>query len=180
MTDRADATSSARSTVTADAGGTAGAGLLRADAVGTAVFAAVVAVGVPLRDVRSVQIVVGVVSMVLFAIGAVCCLWGYVAALERSRIDEIGVANLFLATGNAAPPRVRRLVKGLLAAQVVIALAGAVVGAIGLSGNEVNALAFGILVPMYGVGLTALWIVRHGVFGPRVDRSVQPTNRKIG
>ncbi|MEN9506152.1 MAG: hypothetical protein RI958_2078 [Actinomycetota bacterium] len=157
-----------------------GVGLLRADAIGTAVFVAALAVGLPLRDERSAQIVVGVVSMVLFVVGAVCCLWGYVNALERSRSDEIGVANLFLATGSAAPRPAKRLLIGLLVGQTVLALAGAIVGAVGLSGNEVNALAFGILVPMYGLGINALWIVRHGSFGPRVDRSVQPTNRKIG
>ena len=58
--------------------------------------------------------------------------------------------------------------------------AGAIVGATGLSGSQVNALAFGILVPMFGIGMNGLWAVRHGTFGPRIDKSVQPTNRKIG
>jgi hypothetical protein len=180
MTDRTVDPATSASVSVSGAGTGAGRGLLRSNLVGTIVFALVVAIGLPLRDERWAQIVVGVVSMLLFILGAVCCLWGYVNALERSRTDEIGVANLFLATGPGAPRGVKRLLVGLLVAQSVIALAGAIVGAVGLSGNEVNALAFGILVPMYGLGINALWIVRHGSFGPRVDRSVQPTNRKIG
>ena len=65
----------------------------------------------------------------------------YVSALERSRTDEIGVANLYLLTGATAPRPVKRTMSLLLAAQVVFALGGAIVGAVGLSGNQVNALA---------------------------------------
>ncbi len=157
-----------------------GAGLVRADVVGTAVFVAVLLIGVPLRDERPAQILVGAVSMVLFTVGAVGCLWAYVSALERSRIDEIGVANLYLLTGRTAPPPVKRLMSAMLGVQVVAALTGAIVGAVGLEGSQVNAMAFGILVPMFGLAMNALWAVRHGSFGPRIERSVPPTNRKIG
>lgn len=155
-------------------------GFVRADTIGTAIFVVALAVALPLRNERPLQIAFGVVSMVLFAIGAVGCLWAYVSALERSRTDEIGVANLYLLTGPTAPKKIKTTMSLLLAAQVVLAFAGAIVGAVGLSGNQVNALAFGILVPMFGLAMNALWAVRHGAFGPRVDRSVQPTNRKIG
>lgn len=158
----------------------AGAGLVRTDLVGTAIFVVALAIGVPLRDERPAQILVGAVSMLLFAIGAVGCLWAYVSALERSRVHEIGVANLYLLTGRTAPPRTKRLMSGLLAAQVVVALAGAIIGAVGLEGSQVNAMAFGILVPMFGLACNALWAVRHGSFGPRLDPSVTPSNRKIG
>jgi hypothetical protein len=158
----------------------AGRRLVQSDVVGTAVFVVVIAIGVPLRDDRWAQVLVGGVSMVLFAAGAVGCLWAYVSALERSRVDEIGVANLYLLTGPTAPTPVKRTLTLALVAQVVVALVWAIVGAVGLSGNQVNAMAFGILVPMFGLAMNALWAVRHGSFGPRVDRSVQPSNRKIG
>ncbi len=158
----------------------AGTGLVRADLVGTAVFTTVIAIGLPLRDERPAQVLVGAVSMVLFAIGAVGCLWAYVSALERSRVDEIGVANLYLLTGRTAPPKVKRSMSASLAAQVVVALTGAIIGAVGLRGSQVNALAFGILVPMFGLAMNSLWAVRHGAYGPRLDKSVQPSNRKIG
>jgi hypothetical protein len=157
-----------------------GAGLVRLDVVGTAAFVVVLAIGVPLRDERPAQILVGATSMVLFAIGAVGCLWAYVSALERSRVDEIGVANLYLLTGRTAPPRIKRLMSLLLAVQVVVSLAAAIIGAVGLEGSQVNAMAFGILVPMFGLACNALWAVRHGRFGPRIDKAMQPSNRKIG
>jgi hypothetical protein len=68
---------------------------------------------------------------------------------------------------------------GLLGAQVVLAFTGAIVGAIGLRGSEVNALAFGILVPMFGIGMNGLWAVRNGSFGPRIDKSMRPDNREV-
>jgi hypothetical protein len=144
------------------------------------VFVVALAVAVPLRSERAAQVLIAVVSMVLFAIGVFASLWAYVAALERSRKEEIGVANLFLLTGPAAPKPVKRLMAGLLLAQVLLALAGAIVGASGLTGKQVNALAFGVLVPMFGIGMNGVWAVRHGTFGPRVDKSTRPTNRPIG
>ena len=157
-----------------------GPGLVRLDLIGTVVFLVVLAIGVPLRDERPAQILVGAVSMVLFAVGAVGCLWAYVSALERSRTDEIGVANLYLLTGRTAPPKLKRLLSLLLAVQVVAALTGAIIGAVGLEGSQVNAMAFGILVPMFGLACNALWAVRHGRYGPRIDKSMQPNHRKIG
>ena len=146
---------------------------------GTAAFVIAVAVAIPFRDERPAQITIGAVSMVLFAVGAGAALWAYVGALERSRTSEIGVANLYLLTGRTAPPPVKRTMTGLLVVQVALAFAGAIYGATGLRGSEVNALAFGILVPMFGIGMNGLWALRHGSFGPRIDKSVRPTNRKI-
>jgi hypothetical protein len=154
--------------------------LVRANVIGTVVFGVAVCVGLPLQDERAVQIVFGVISMVLFGIGATGCLWAYVNALERSRSDEIGVANLFLLTGTTAPHPVKRTMTLALIAQVALALGGAIVGASGLSGNQVNVLAFGILVPMFGLAMNALWAARHGRFASRADSAVQPSNRKIG
>ena len=151
----------------------------RLNAAGTAAFVVAVAVAIPFRDERPAQITIGAVSMVLFAMGAGAALWAYVGALERSRTSEIGVANLYLLTGRTAPPPVKRTMMGLLVVQVVLSLAGAIYGATGLRGSEVNALAFGILVPMFGIGMNGLWAMRHGSFGSRIDKSARPTNREI-
>jgi tryptophan-rich sensory protein len=153
--------------------------LVRGAEIGTAAFVAVVAIAIPLRDERPAQVAVAVVSMVLFAVGAVAALWAYIAALERSRTHEIGVANLYLLTGPTAPRPIKLRLSLLLVAQVVVAFGGAIIGAAGLSGSQVNALAFGILVPMFGIGVNGAWAVRHGRFGPRRDPSVQPTDRPI-
>jgi hypothetical protein len=157
----------------------AGTATVRADLVGTGVFVVIAALALIWRDERPAQVAMAVVSMVLFAIGAFTGLAAYVRALERSRIDEIGVANLFLLTGTTAPGSVKTTMSAALAVQVVVGLAGAIVGAVGLSGNEVNTLAFGILVPMFGIGLNGLWAVRCGRFSPRLDKPVQPSRRRI-
>lgn len=137
--------------------------------VGTALFAVVVAVAVPLRDERPAQVAVAVVSLVLFAVGVALSLWAYAMAVERSRRDEIGVANLFLLTGPTAPPRVKRTMTGALAAQVVVAVTGAALGMRGLGAQQLNALAFGVLVPMLGIGTNGAWAARYGAFGPRLS-----------
>ena len=63
--------------------------------------------------------------------------------------------------------------------QVVAALAGASVGVAGLRGNQVNALAFGVLVPMFGIGKNGLWAARYGSYGPRVAPAPKQPKRRI-
>jgi hypothetical protein len=159
---------------------TPGRSIIRADVTGTAFFVVTMAIAIPLRDRRPAQVAVIAVSMALFAVGIVTALIAYSAALERSRAQQVGVANVFLLTGATAPPAVKRAMNGLLAAQVVVAISGATAGVVGLDKGELNALAFGVLVPMAGIGLNGLWGARHGTYGPRADPVVQPSNRKIG
>jgi hypothetical protein len=66
-----------------------------------------------------------------------------------------------------------------LVIQIVAALAGASIGAGGLQQGDLNALAFGILVPMFGIGLNGILAVRHGRFGPRLDPTMRPSDEKI-
>jgi hypothetical protein len=150
--------------------------LVRADIAGTAAFAAALAVAVPLRSHRSGQFLIGIVSVVLFAIGIVTSLWAYAAALERSRVEEVGVANLYLLTGNTASKPVKRSMTLALATQVTLALVGAIIGVAGLKGHEVNALAFGVLVPMFGIGMNGAWAARYGSYGPRVTATPSGKN----
>lgn len=149
-----------------------------ADAAGTAVFVVTLAIGTAWREDRPAQVLVVVVSMLLFAIGAAACLWAYTTALERSRTEEVGVANLYLLTGSTVSKVAKRSMSGLLAVQVVVALAAASIGAAGLSGDTLNALAFGVLVPMFGLGMNGLLASRHGSFGPRVQ-AVPTSKRRI-
>jgi hypothetical protein len=146
-----------------------GARTVRLDVAGTAVFLAALAVAVPLRSHRFAQYVIGAVSMALFAVGVVTTLWAYTRALDRSRVEEVGVANLYLLTGTTAPRPVKRAMLGALTVQVVAALVGASVGAAGLDKGDLNALAFGVLVPMFGIGMNGVWASRHGTYGPRVS-----------
>lgn len=153
--------------------------LLRFDVAGTAVFTVAMAIAVPLRSHRPVQFGIAALSLALFAVGVATCLWAYTSALERSRTEEVGVANLYLLTGPTAPRVVKRTMSLALAVQVVVALVGASIGASGLDKGQLNALAFGVLVPMFGIGMNGLWASRYGSYGPRAPRAVRPDNRKI-
>jgi hypothetical protein len=156
-----------------------GARIVEFDLAGTAVFVVALAIAVPFRTHRFAQFLIGGVSMLLFAIGVVTTLWAYTRALERSRTEEVGVANLYLLTGPTAPPRVKRTMSVALALQIVAAVAGAWVGVVGLDKGDLNALAFGVLVPMFGIGVNGVWAARHGSYGPRVRQAVSADDHKI-
>jgi hypothetical protein len=156
-----------------------GAQVVRLDLAGTAVFLIALSVAIPLRHHRFAQFLIGGVSMVLFAIGVATTLWAYTRALDRSRVEEVGVANLYLLTGDTAPKPVRRTMSLALTIQIVAALAGAWIGVAGLDEGQLNALAFGVLVPMFGVGMNGVWAARHGSYGPRVGSVVSPTDHEM-
>lgn len=156
-----------------------GARVVRADLAGTVVFLIALCIAVPLRTRRFAQFLIGGVSMVLFAIGVATTLWAYTRALDRSRVEEVGVANLYLLTGDTAPRTVGRTMSLALVVQVLAAIAGAWIGVAGLDEGELNALAFGVLVPMFGIGMNGVWAARHGAYGPRVGPAVSPTDHEI-
>jgi hypothetical protein len=156
-----------------------GAQVVRLNLVGTAVFLIALSVAIPLRNHRFAQFLIGGVSMALFAIGVATTLWAYTRALDRSRVEEVGVANLYLLTGDTSPKPVRRTMSLALTIQIVAALAGAWIGVAGLDEGQLNALAFGVLVPMFGVGMNGVWAARHGSYGPRVGNVVSPTDHEI-
>jgi hypothetical protein len=115
--------------------------------------------------------VVGVVvALVLFAIGCFAFLTAYALAIGRSRTDEIGVANLYFLSGGTAPKAVSLRMNAALAVQIVVAVATA-------SARPFTTLAFGILVPMYGLGLNGVWGARYGRFGRRLP---DPPPRRKG
>jgi hypothetical protein len=78
-------------------------------------------------------------------------------AAGRSRSDDITLWNLILLE-DIAPRRVRVRLLGALAVQVVVAAATCWITA---------ALAFGWLVPVWGLAHCEFWGARYGVFRPR-------------
>jgi hypothetical protein len=100
-----------------------------------------------------------VVALVLFGLGLFVFAWAFVVAIGRSRQAEIAVASLFFLSGSA-PAHVRRQLVGSLAVEVVVALATA-------AARPFTSLAFGVLVPLYGLALAGLWASRCGSFAPR-------------
>jgi hypothetical protein len=156
-----------------------GSRVVRFDVAGTLAFLIALGFAVPLKNHRSAQFLIGGVSMVLFAIGVLTSLLAYTRALERSRVEEVGVANLFLLTGETAPKPVRRTMSWALGLQIVAAITGAWIGVVGLDKGRLNALAFGVLVPMFGIGMNGMWAATNGSYGPRVGRTVSPTDHEI-
>ena len=132
-----------------------GDAIVKASWAGTALFTvtAALAAVVPEADVVALA-----VALVLFAGGTVAFASGLVRAAGRSRREEVTLAGLFFLEG--APKAVRRLVLGSLAVEVVVAFTTA-----GIRPN--TSLAFGILAPVWGQGLAALWGARHNSFPRR-------------
>lgn len=98
-------------------------------------------------------------SLVLFLVGTVIFFIAFLRSVARSREESIAVSEIFFLVG-PVPSRVRLHLLGSLAVQVVVALGAAIV-------RIYSPTAFGILVPVYGLGLVGLWSSIHGRFAPR-------------
>lgn len=148
--------------------------LLDADAlpklswVGTAVFVASAVAAVVVEGARPVA---AGVALVLFAAGTIAFLWSYAIAINRSRTDAIGIGGLYFLAGDTAPAPVRRSMMASLAVQTAAALATA-------SARPFTSLAFGILVPVLGLGLAGLWGARYGSFESRAEKPVKSTRTR--
>ena len=150
--------------------------IVRLDVIGTVLFAvSAVLAAVVFDGPAKVQGVV--VDLALFAIGVTAFLWGYWVAVQRSRQDELSVAELYFLLGAAIPRDVKRTMNLCLLVQTVVAVATAMTrlttpSDTASSGSSAGStLAFGVLVPMFGLGLNGLWAAVHGNFGPRRKRS---------
>jgi hypothetical protein len=141
-----------------------GQGLIRASWVGTGTFvgAALLATVAP----ETVGDAFAAFSLLLFGLGTVAFGWAFLVAVNRSRTELIGVGGLYFLAG-CAPAVVQRSMMASLGVEVVVALAAA-----GL--RPYTSVAFGILVPVYGLGLAGLWAARHGTFPSRDTTEPRP------
>ncbi|HSL60045.1 MAG TPA: hypothetical protein VK866_19520 [Acidimicrobiales bacterium] len=135
----------------------AGRALVLASWAGTVVFTVAALAAVVSLDTFAPVVIA--VSLVLFALGCVAFAWAFAVAVNRSRTDAIGIGGLFFLAGSA-PASVARSMMASVAVQSVVAVAAA-------AARPFSSLAFGILVPVWGLGLAGLWGARHGVFAPR-------------
>jgi hypothetical protein len=135
------------------------------------VFSVTAALAVVAPD--SVDLAFLILSLVLFGLGCLLFAVDLVLAAGRSRESSMGIGGLFFLAGSA-PSTVQRHLMGSLTVQVVVSIAAAAVGFARIGDRELNALAFGILVPMAGLGWSGLWGVRWGLFPDRADPAVGP------
>jgi len=146
--------------------GTPGRAPLLLDEVGTAAF---VLLGVPAMVADDYAKFVFVpFTLVLAGIGVVGFVWSYFIAVERSRTVEISVTQLYLVTGDAAPKRVRTILRLMLAIQVVAGITYMSLGFANTKPEELNWSAVAIVAPLFGLGLNGVWLARHGEFGTRI------------
>jgi hypothetical protein len=156
--------------------------LITVDLAGTALFALTAALAAVLFT-NFWQWVASITALGLFAIGVFAFLWSYYNAVQRSRRDEIGVAQLYLLVGPPTAPRVRRIMLSLLLVQLSIAVVTTFARLEGPDGKPGSSLALGFLVPMFGFGINGMWAAYHGNFPrrtvaePRPDDTADPSAR---
>ena len=138
-----------------------GAGLVQLDLVGTGLLVVTSAAGAVAPDPFTYPH--AALSIALFAVGTGTLLWAYLIGIGRSRTDLVDIAGLFLLSGEVAPEPTRRTFRLALAVQVVAVVVAASI-------RPFTEVAFGILAPMFGLGLMALWGARHGAFPARPPR----------
>lgn len=140
-----------------------GAGIITASLVTTGAFTAAAIVATAFTD--EVGVPVAIFDCVLFAGGVVVFVLALLRGLDRSRTEQVQIATLFFLTGDTAPRATKLRLLGAFAVQVVVALVSSSI-------RVYTEVAFGILVPMLGLGLAGLWGARHG----RFPRNPTPTS----
>ena len=133
--------------------------IVRASVWGTACFAALAALAAA-TDAGPIVVVSVVVDLLLFAAGCAAFVVTLVRVAERSRREEITLPGVWWLSGSA-PSAVRRALLWSFGAEVAVGIATA-------SARPFTGLAFGVLAPVYGLGLVGLWAARMGSFPPRV------------
>ena len=146
-----------------DDAGPIGSGLLNLDFAGTGAVVGTAIAGAVLPD--TFKLVHAALAGLLFLVGTGALLWGYALGVSRSRTLVISMAGLFFLADGAAPPGVRRRFNLALAVQVVATVTAALIR------NDTE-VAFGVLAPIFGLGLMAMWGGRHGSFAAKpADRA---------
>lgn len=108
----------------------------------------------------AVRGVVAIGCIAIFLVGAALFSWAFLIAASRSRREEVTVVGAFFLGDGSTSADDRRWAFGLLLAQSVIGLAAA-------GADPYTAMAFGVLVPMFGLGVVAFLGSAHGAFRVR-------------
>ena len=114
-------------------------------------------------------IVHAVLSGVLFVVGTGALLWAYALGVSRSRAVVVTLPGLFFLAGGAAPPDTSRRFRVAFAVEIVVVVAAAAI-------HPYTNVAFGVLAPLFGLGLMSVWGGRYGSFAARVDDRAVPAH----
>lgn len=152
--------------------------LIRINVIGTGLFVVTASVAAVIFTpiFRTLGVVV---ALMLFATGVATFIWGYFTAVQRSRYSYISVASLFFLLGDVASRKVRWIMNGCLAVQGSCGLLTAIART-STDGRSGSTLAFGVLVPLFGIGMNGLWASRHGAFSPLNDTKTITQYPEIG
>jgi len=134
--------------------------ILQVSTVATIVLAVSAAAAAAAPDALAVPY--AVLGVAYFLVGCAAFVCSYLIAIGRSRTEVLSVIGIYFLAG-AAPREVKVRLVGALAVQCVVVVAAAAV-------RPYTAVAFGVLAPMLGLGLTGLWGARFGTFPERADQ----------
>lgn len=149
----------------------AGAGLVNATFAGTGLLVGTSVAAAIAPD--TFGLAHAVLSCALFAVGTGALLWAYALGISRSRADLVSLGGLFFLAGGAAPSEIRRPFRIALAVEVVAAVSAALV-------RPYSVVAFGVLAPMFALGLMGAWGGRHGRFPARPPKEGRPPRGREG
>jgi hypothetical protein len=138
-----------------------GAGIVRASLLTTAAFVVAALAATAFPD--QVGVPVAVLDVAFFVVGTIVFAMALLRGLDRSRTEQVEIAALFFLSGGTAPRDVRLRLLGCVAVQVVVALVSSSI-------RVYTEVAFGVLVPMLGLGLAGRWGALHGTFPERERR----------
>lgn len=114
-------------------------------------------------SIEKIEILYVSVSLGLFAVGVVLCIWAFARSLVRSRYQVITTSDLFLLSTVA--PRSIRLWHW--SAFIAHAVTGIVFAVLRTSTN----FAFGILASVFALGNVSMWAMTHCSFPERINKT---------
>lgn len=145
-----------------------GSVIVQANLVGTVLFS-LSAIAAAVTYGGTERALAAAIALALFFTGIVAFAWSFWNAVQRSRVEQVAVTQLYLLLGGVAPSAVRRAMLGALAVQFIVGLATAIGRANAPDGSPGTSLALGVLVPLFGFGLNGLWAAFHGEYRDRTD-----------
>lgn len=131
--------------------------VVRIDVWVTGLFGVVAVLGTVWSAVLPLAVAV---DLAMFAVGAAVMLWAFLRGVDRSREEVVSLAGLFFLADKAAPRPIVVWLWGCLTLQTAVAISTASV-------RLYSSLAFGVLAPVFGLGMLAVWGAVHGQFPRR-------------